>query len=79
LQSVATGLLTVFKYLQNEATGNCTNPKWGQPQPIKRPDRGSVQFGPMVIFGPVDWTLKHYQEGMPGRKWDGEGGDDEEN
>jgi hypothetical protein len=59
LQLVAISLLTVFKYLQNEATGNRTNPKWGQPQLIKRPDRGSVQFGPMVIFSPVDWTLKH--------------------
>jgi hypothetical protein len=60
LQPMATSLLTVFKYFQNEATGNQTNPKCGQLQPKKRPDRGSVRFGPMVVFGPIDWTFKHY-------------------
>jgi uncharacterized iron-regulated membrane protein len=59
LQLIATGLLTVFKYFQNEATGNRTDPKCGQPQPKKRPDRGLVQFGPTVFFGPIDRTFKH--------------------
>jgi hypothetical protein len=26
----------------------------------KRPDCGSVQFSPMCIFSPVDWTCEHY-------------------
>jgi len=26
----------------------------------KRPDRGSVQFSPMYISSPVDWTCEHY-------------------
>jgi hypothetical protein len=38
LQLIATGLSTVFKYFQNEATGNRTDPKCGQPQLKKRPD-----------------------------------------
>jgi hypothetical protein len=60
LQLIATGLLTVFKYFQNEATGNQTDPKCGQPQPKKRPDQGSVWFGPTGFFGPIDRTFKHY-------------------
>jgi hypothetical protein len=59
LQLMATSLLLVFKYFQNEATSNRTDPKCGQLQPKKRLDQGSVQFGPMAFFGPMDWTFKH--------------------
>jgi len=31
----------------------------------KRPDCGSVQFGPMYISSPVDWTCEHYMQTMP--------------
>jgi hypothetical protein len=58
-QLMATGLLTVFKYLQNEATDNWTDPKCGQPQPKNGLDQVSVQFGPRSFVGPMDWTFKH--------------------
>ncbi|EDR13494.1 uncharacterized protein LACBIDRAFT_322468 [Laccaria bicolor S238N-H82] len=35
----------------------------------KRPDCGSVQFGPMYIFSPVDWTCKHYRCGTNDRNY----------
>jgi hypothetical protein len=75
LQLIATGLLTVFKYFQNEATGNQTNPKCGQPQLKKRPDRGLVRFGPTVFFGPIDQTFKHYASGIPPRGFRGAASD----
>ena len=44
------------------ATGNWTDPKCGATATGKRPDRGSVQFGPMHISSPVDWTCEHYAQ-----------------
>jgi len=42
------------------ATGNWTDPKCRANATGKRPDCGSVQFGPMHISSPVNWTCKHY-------------------
>jgi hypothetical protein len=60
---MATGLLTVFKYFQNEATGNRTDPKCGQLQPMVW--LHSVQFSLVsVIFsvaltGPLNTNHEH--------------------
>jgi hypothetical protein len=57
LQLMATGLLTVFEYFQNEATSNQTNPKCGQLQPKNGPHRVLVSSVFCWSYGPDLQTL----------------------
>ena len=56
LQPVFKQSSKMFK-MRQPATG--MTPNMGNLNSKKRPDQGLVQFGPMVIFSPMDWTLKH--------------------
>jgi len=50
----------VFKYLQKHGNWQLNWPQMWATATGKRSDCGSVQFSPMYISSPVDWTCEHY-------------------